>query len=78
MVSKVMNIENLECSKLLSIKFLALAVCSTLRKSKYFIDVPTMVFSQHCFEINILSPSPPKLPFYQWGHLRLKKTKDFL
>lgn len=36
MVSKDMNIENLECSKLLSVKLLALAVCSTLKKIKVF------------------------------------------
>lgn len=76
MVSKDMNIEILECSKLLSIKFLALAVCSTLKKSKYFLDIPTKVFSQHSYEINS-SLYPPNSHFNNgdiWG----RKNKDFL
>lgn len=56
-----MDIENAECSKLLSVKFLALAVCSTLRKSKYPLDIPAMLFLQHSYEIKV--PPPPHSHF---------------
>lgn len=72
-VSKDMNIENLECSKSPSIKFFALAVCSTLKESKCFLDIPTKVFFQHSYEINVL-PSFSTTPILTMGTFGAEKT----
>lgn len=77
MVSKDMNIKNLECLKLLSIKFLALAVCSTLKKiPKYFLDIPTNVFFQQSYEMNVF-PLVPPTPILTMGIIGAEKA-DFL
>lgn len=81
MVSKDMNIKNLECLKLLSIKFLALAVCSTLKTiPKYFLDIPTKVFFQQSYEMNVFPLVPPNSHFNNgdnWGRKsRLSVRKD--
>lgn len=66
----------MECSKLPSIKFLVLAVCSTLRKSKYLIDVSTRTFF-----LNILKRLTfsllPKFHFIR-GDVGPENKKDFL